>query len=896
MSKQVNMSKAAEAQGNCSSSSSSLDSNEVQANANVEAIETQEVNSKSAHQDGPAQDDQQQPDKSALGSTKPLVGSSASTALASSSGCQAINSDKPKPEVEVPQEENKTRVTRNSISAPSQQKQMFSLKQLALQSRNLTTGKKRGSLEPVLSGNDENQQTTSALASKQFPFKLKVQQGEWRSKREQQRQLKSWRHQTREHANELTNQSNSSDEEKTDNKQSREDKDSDQEFEYSDSDEMDSKHQDEFSTESSLDSSTDQSYHSSSNENGSTEIEAIGQRTLRLDETRRGTSLDEQMKRNKQHEEVEGKDKTSKRARRRRRRLRKGDGELRRGSNCQCEPIISRIEADGQPVTDVDYVTYKHLCHLEQKQQQIRANNVKNRNTGCTGQIASTFNHLYRPSIYGDQVLSSTSSSSRSKLKVGTRNEANLSRPATSATQQTLPIRPGQLGRRSSLQEESGAYYQLCTSTEEQQIRQKYVWWPPSLKSLQLVDRFFAHFSPDKVPFAVAVNNDKQSKEQNLPLGQDKENSAISTKLIIKDKLQAKNSGTDETGNQKPIVSANFASSHPASSPACSYRDEQISFQLPRQDISLDYCSYHLDEQSRSNYLHFISKRNGQALEVASVVQILPQDTQLESSFRGGNQTKGRGLNTSQRKLSSSSQFELSAVVSSTKAIGRHQQALTQRCRRCLVRFETNQLAVVAPNFAIGTGGVIQVSDQHHHHNRPQQQKQQQTGAIDAASDCSGSGAASRRSSLSGNQTALNSSLGTNLTSKPNLALFHPQCFACSTCKEFLVDLVYCLRDNRLYCLRHYGESLRPRCNWCQEVSSLEVESGNNQTAFRSYLNESTGHFIWSFVLFVPLARHNASLCGPKQNVTFCRCFGSSNNHFVIQAADKRNQISDKRH
>ena len=52
-----------------------------------------------------------------------------------------------------------------------------------------------------------------------------------------------------------------------------------------------------------------------------------------------------------------------------------------------------------------------------------------------------------------------------------------------------------------------------------------------------------------------------------------------------------------------------------------------------------------------------------------------------------------------------------------------------------------------------------------------------------------------------------------------NVALFHPTCFTCSTCKEFLVDLVYCLRDNKLYCLRHYGESLRPRCNWCQEVS-----------------------------------------------------------------------------
>ena len=49
--------------------------------------------------------------------------------------------------------------------------------------------------------------------------------------------------------------------------------------------------------------------------------------------------------------------------------------------------------------------------------------------------------------------------------------------------------------------------------------------------------------------------------------------------------------------------------------------------------------------------------------------------------------------------------------------------------------------------------------------------------------------------------------------------LWHPTCFICSVCKELLVDLIYCRKDGKLFCLRHYSETLWPRCPACDEVS-----------------------------------------------------------------------------
>lgn len=334
----------------------------------------------------------------------------------------------------------------------------------------------------------------------------------------------------------------------------------------------------------------------------------------------------------------------------------------RRPSGCNCEPLINKLDADGLQVTDVDLVSYKDLCQMEQQHRARQTNLSHRRHLEARGSSAA--------------FASAHSSALISHL------------------------------RRSSLQEESGAYYQLCTSGDEQLIRQKYVWYPPSLKQLALVDQFFASFAKDKIPY----------------------------QLI------------EQQASKEP--------QHPASG---SYRDEQISFQLPRQDISLDYCSYAISEQSRLAYLQFVDKRNSQALNVGTALQLGCSHSSKPSAgpFQSGEQAK---LLQSQQE----------------------QQVGAQRCRRCLVRLEDKQLAVMAPSFIIGSA--LYPSKIH----------------------C---------------QPDPSTAPSTDLSAPINAALFHPNCFTCAACKEFLVDLVYCLRDNKLYCLRHYGESLRPRCNWCQEVS-----------------------------------------------------------------------------
>ncbi|XP_067140227.1 four and a half LIM domains protein 1-like [Centruroides vittatus] len=48
--------------------------------------------------------------------------------------------------------------------------------------------------------------------------------------------------------------------------------------------------------------------------------------------------------------------------------------------------------------------------------------------------------------------------------------------------------------------------------------------------------------------------------------------------------------------------------------------------------------------------------------------------------------------------------------------------------------------------------------------------------------------------------------------------MWHPSCFVCCVCNELLVDLVYCLKDRKLYCERHYAEEIKPRCAACDEL------------------------------------------------------------------------------
>ncbi|ESO89100.1 hypothetical protein LOTGIDRAFT_154180 [Lottia gigantea] len=49
---------------------------------------------------------------------------------------------------------------------------------------------------------------------------------------------------------------------------------------------------------------------------------------------------------------------------------------------------------------------------------------------------------------------------------------------------------------------------------------------------------------------------------------------------------------------------------------------------------------------------------------------------------------------------------------------------------------------------------------------------------------------------------------------------WHPACFVCDACDELLVDLVYCIHNQHIYCERHYAEMIRPRCPGCDEHAS----------------------------------------------------------------------------
>lgn len=50
-------------------------------------------------------------------------------------------------------------------------------------------------------------------------------------------------------------------------------------------------------------------------------------------------------------------------------------------------------------------------------------------------------------------------------------------------------------------------------------------------------------------------------------------------------------------------------------------------------------------------------------------------------------------------------------------------------------------------------------------------------------------------------------------------AAWHPACFTCLTCEQLLVDLTYCVKEDKIFCERHYAELHKPRCSACDEVS-----------------------------------------------------------------------------
>uniref|UniRef100_A0AC35G6K1 Uncharacterized protein n=1 Tax=Panagrolaimus sp. PS1159 TaxID=55785 RepID=A0AC35G6K1_9BILA len=54
-----------------------------------------------------------------------------------------------------------------------------------------------------------------------------------------------------------------------------------------------------------------------------------------------------------------------------------------------------------------------------------------------------------------------------------------------------------------------------------------------------------------------------------------------------------------------------------------------------------------------------------------------------------------------------------------------------------------------------------------------------------------------------------------------NDAAWHPACFTCQTCEQLLVDLTYCVKEDKIFCERHYAELHKPRCSACDEVSYI---------------------------------------------------------------------------
>ena len=372
------------------------------------------------------------------------------------------------------------------------------------------------------------------------------------------------------------------------------------------------------------------------------------------------------------------------------------------------EPLEWRRASGGlvEQVTDVDLVSYKQLCHSDQSQQQAA-------NLGRIGKCLCCDNLRLARSKQPQAV------SPRASSKGEKRNRKQRRRAAAAANAET--------------QETAAAdrpYRELCLTHEEQLIRQKFAWFPPSLgQSLQLVEQFFSYFQEDKIPYK-----------------------------------------------------------RDAAKESASFRDKQIELQLPRQDISLEYCSYKLDEPARQAYEHFVDKRNSQALDVGSVVVLGPARPELS-------------VDDEEEEEEESEEAETGAALPAPVSLRPN-----QRCRRCLVPLEPGQLAVVTPNFRVGLPRPLGCSGDSGGGGGP----------LEARRRASSASTQQQQVAVSTAQTALATG-GPQRAS--GCAMFHAQCFACFTCKEFLVDLVYCLREHKLYCVRHYGDSVRPRCSWCQEVS-----------------------------------------------------------------------------
>ncbi|XP_073842155.1 four and a half LIM domains protein limpet isoform X3 [Musca autumnalis] len=128
------------------------------------------------------------------------------------------------------------------------------------------------------------------------------------------------------------------------------------------------------------------------------------------------------------------------------------------------------------------------------------------------------------------------------------------------------------------------------------------------------------------------------------------------------------------------------------------YREQQISYQLPKQDLSLEHCK-HLEDVHEASYEDFVTARNEIALDIG-YIKDAPYD---------------------------------------------------EHCAHCEGEINVGDMVVAAPKFV-------------------------------------------------------------------ESVMWHPRCFTCNTCNELLVDLTYCVHDDKIYCERHYAELLKPRCAGCDEL------------------------------------------------------------------------------
>ncbi|XP_065209760.1 four and a half LIM domains protein 3-like isoform X2 [Planococcus citri] len=132
--------------------------------------------------------------------------------------------------------------------------------------------------------------------------------------------------------------------------------------------------------------------------------------------------------------------------------------------------------------------------------------------------------------------------------------------------------------------------------------------------------------------------------------------------------------------------------------PGEKYRDKQLVYQLPKQDLALSYCK-NVEPKDHQSYEDFINARNEIALDIAYVEEC----------------------------------------------------SLNATCPKCEKSLQASNLAVLAPKFG-------------------------------------------------------------------DSMLWHPSCFVCTDCDQLLVDLTYCVHNDKLYCERHYAEQLKPRCAACDEL------------------------------------------------------------------------------